>query len=38
MSPPPGAIGLCGLEAGFEDYRQFVEDFADWRGAVRGDE
>ncbi len=27
-----------GLEAGFEDYRQFVEDFADWRGPIRSDE
>jgi len=28
----------CGLDAGFEDYRQFVEGFADWRGPIRSDE
>jgi glutamate dehydrogenase len=29
----------CGLEAGFEDYRQFVEEFAAWReAAVRSEE
>ena len=27
-----------GLDAGFEDYRQYVEDFADWRGPIRTDE
>ncbi len=27
-----------GLEAGFEDYRQFVGGFADWRGPMRSDE
>jgi hypothetical protein len=27
-----------GLDAGFEDYRQYVEDLAAWRGPVRTDE
>jgi glutamate dehydrogenase len=27
-----------GLEAGFEDYRQYVEELAAWRGPVRTDE
>jgi glutamate dehydrogenase len=27
-----------GLDAGFEDYRQYVEDLAAWRGSIRTDE
>jgi len=27
-----------GLDAGFEDYRQFVEDLAEWRGPLMSKE